>query len=109
MKTATDQPFTLRIMGNNRRKTIKVMVRPVSMKEARTIFPYRPLNKYAESRFGGDNLHDDICLLLNKRATRCRMCQAPTKNEFLQQGVCPDCDGRSEYNGIDPHSTFTRV
>jgi len=32
------------------------------------------------------------------------MCQAPTRNKYLIKSVCPDCDGRSEYNGTDPRA-----
>ena len=77
---------------------------PLSRDEAREMFPYRPFNKYAESRFGGDNLVDDIALLLNGLAKICIMCQAPTRNKYLIKSVCPDCDGRSEYNGTDPRA-----
>jgi len=75
---------------------------PLTQKEARELFPYRPHDKYSESRFGGDNLMDDFALLLNKSGTRCQMCQAPTKNRYLIKRTCPDCDGRSEYNGTNP-------
>ncbi len=68
------------------------------------MFPYRPHSKYSESRFGGNELTDDIALLLNENATRCEMCTAPPRNEYLIQKVCPDCDGRSEYNGTSPRN-----
>ena len=45
---------------------------------------------------------DDFALLVNGHATRCGMCKAPTKVEYLTENICPDCDGRSEYNGTDP-------
>ncbi len=75
---------------------------PLTKQEAREMFPYRPHSKYSESRFGGNNLIDDFALVLNQSATRCRMCQAPTINRYLRDQTCPDCDGRSEYNGTNP-------
>jgi hypothetical protein len=82
-------------------KEVTIVVKPLTQSEAREMFPYRPYNKYTESRFGGNNLYDDVCLLLNGLAERCPMCQAPTKNDYLNPN-CPDCDGRSERNGTDP-------
>lgn len=81
----------------------KVIIRKMTKEQARQVFPYRPYSKYSESFFGGDTLYDDVCLLLNGLAIRCKMCMAPTKKEYLEEGICPDCDGRSEYNGTDPH------
>jgi len=81
-----------------------VAVRPMTKEQARQAYPYRkPYSKYAESMFGGDTYCDDECLLLNRLAGRCRMCQAPTRRRFGVNGVCPDCDGRSELNGTNPH------
>jgi len=85
------------------RDGVKVIVRPMTGDEARVIFPYRPLSKTVESNFGGDQDYDDICMLINRIAMRCKMCQAPTKKEHLENGTCPDCDGRSERSGTDPH------
>jgi hypothetical protein len=49
-------------------------------------------SKYAETRWGGNELYDDVCLLLNDLAKRCKTCKAPTKNEYLDKdGNCPDC------------------
>lgn len=70
---------------------------PLTREEARELFPYRPYSKYAESRFGGNELADDVALLLNELAKRCQICLAPTRNEYLVDNLCPDCDGRSEY------------
>ncbi len=56
-------------------KEVTVLVHPFLTKdESREMFPYRPLNKYAESRWGGNNLADDIALLINTNAERCAMC-----------------------------------
>jgi len=90
------------------RKTVKVAIKPMTEEQARQAYPYRPESKYSESYFGGDTYEDDTCLLLNGSATRCKMCQAPTKNNCLIEDVCPDCDGRSEYNGTDPHDPDPR-
>lgn len=80
-----------------------VVAKPLTQREARKMFPYRPHSKYSESRFGGNGLEDDFALLLNGFAKRCGMCRAPTRNEYLSPySYCPDCDGRSEHNGTDP-------
>lgn len=83
------------------KKEVTIVIESLTQNEARQMFPYRPFNKYSESRFGGDNLMDDIALLLNRHVKRCEMCQAPTKLKYLNPH-CPDCDGRSEYNGTGP-------
>jgi len=81
-----------------------VAVRHMTVEQARLAYPYRPHSRYSESHFGGNTMTDDTCLLLNDHATRCKMCQAPTRNEYLEEsGTCPDCDGRSEFNGKNPH------
>jgi hypothetical protein len=82
-----------------------VAVRSLTLEQARQAYPYRPVSKYAESRFGGNHLCDDTCMLLNAFAVRCTMCQAPTKTEYLWHEVCPDCDGCSELNGTNPHAS----
>jgi hypothetical protein len=82
-------------------KEVIIVVASLTQSEARQMFPYRPYNKYSESRFGGNELVDDFALILNGDAIKCPMCQAPTKNIYLSP-YCPDCDGRSEYNGTDP-------
>ncbi len=94
--------FEIREVGKKGKKA-KVILRPMDKHLARVIFPYRPFNKYSETRFGGNHLMDDIALLLAEIATRCSMCNAPTKKEHIINGVCPDCDGRSEADGTDPH------
>lgn len=83
--------------------TVKVIKRPLLKEESRKIFPYRPFSKYAESRFGGDDLADDEALIKSRIAVPCKMCDAATKNNHLLYGVCPDCDGRAEAWGRDPH------
>ena len=90
-----------RIIGDGK-KEVTIVTERLTQEEARKMYPYRPISKYAESRFGGDNLADDIALLLNNIAGRCVMCRAPTRAEYLTKDICPDCDGRSEYNGTDP-------
>jgi len=81
-------------------REVTVVIEPLTPSEAREMYPYRPFSKYSESRFGGNNLFDDAALLLNGHAARCGMCKAPTKKEYLAPH-CPDCDGRSEYNGTN--------
>lgn len=82
---------------------VTVVVEQLTQEEAREMFSYRPVNKYAESRFGNNNtLYDDTAALLNGDSTRCGMCTAPTNNKYLIDNSCPDCDGRSEYHGTDP-------
>jgi hypothetical protein len=93
----------LEVDGKLGHKRIKIAIKPLTGEESRQAYPYRPFSKYAESRFGGDTYYDDVCLVLNGLASRCKMCQAPTKNKFLHEGICPDCDGRAEYNGKNPH------
>ena len=88
--------------GQIKNKEVIVVTEPLTAEEAREMYPYRPSNKYSESLFGGNNLVDDEALLLGGHAMRCKMCEAPTKRGYLIEGVCPDCDGRSEYNGINP-------
>ena len=91
-----------RIIGE-RKKEVTVIVKPLIKEEAREMFPYRPHSKDSESRFGcGNTMCDDFALLLNGFSKRCKMCQAPTRTEYLMDGNCPDCDGRSEYNGTNP-------
>lgn len=85
-------------------QTVQVAVRPMTKQQAREAYPYRPFHpKFCESHWGGNNLVDDTVLLLSEKARRCEMCKAPTKNGHLINETCPDCDGRSEQNGIDPH------
>lgn len=90
------------ILGENK-KEVTIVVSALTKEEARQMFPYRPFSKYAESRFGGNELVDDFALILNSDAKKCPMCQAPTKREYLSP-YCPDCDGRSEYNGTNPRT-----
>ncbi len=92
----------IKLYDSREGKKIGVVIKPMTKEEARFIFPYRPFSEYAESRFGGNCYADDTCLFLNENATRCKMCAAPTRNEFLVDKTCPDCDGRSELNGKNP-------
>lgn len=91
------------IIGNESKKQVTIVIEPLTQNEARQMFPYRPDTKYSESRFGGNELCDDIALLLNGSAERCKMCGAPTRKKYLNPN-CPDCDGRSEYNGTNPRA-----
>ena len=97
--------FEEREVGRTRTVRTLVAVTPMTKEQARQAYPYRPMSKYGESRFGaGDNpIADDFALMLDESAKRCKMCQAPTKQGYLLNGVCPDCDGRSTWNGTDPH------
>ena len=81
----------------------KVAVKPMTLEQGKRAYPYRPYSKYATSRWGGNTLVDDVCLVINGLAVRCKMCQAPTKKQYLEEGTCPDCDGRAEYSGHSPH------
>lgn len=85
-----------------RGKEVLIITKPMTQEEARKIFLYRPYLPGCESRFGGNRYIYDAYLLINKQAKRCIMCSAPTRNEYLKNGICPDCDGRSERNGKDP-------
>lgn len=82
---------------------VKVIIRPLTKEESRKIFKGRPNSKWAESRFGGDRHATDAELVALGKGRPCRMCQAVTHNEILLYGTCPDCDGRSEASGKDPH------
>lgn len=82
---------------------VKVVKRPLTKEESRRIFKGRPFSKFAESRFGGNGHTNDNTLVSLGKARPCRMCQAVTRNEDLLYGACPDCDGRSEAKGEDPH------
>lgn len=81
-----------------------VVIKPMTKEQARIAFPGRPYSKYAETRFGGDELADDFSLLLSGRAVRCATCQAPSIPGFLDDlMMCPECNGRLENVGCDPH------
>ncbi len=89
---------------DNDGKKIKVLVRQMRNKlEARSIFLYRPIEAHIESRWGGNAYCDDDCMLQNDHAKRCKMCMAVTQLRHLVNNICPDCDGRSEAQGIDPY------
>lgn len=92
-----------KVLDEKRKIEVTVVITPLTESEARQMFPYRPHNKYSESRYGGNSLTDDMALLLSGNAKRCGLCQAPTRIEYLSPH-CPDCDGRSEYNGTNPRA-----
>ena len=96
--------FKEREVGRERPVKTMVAIKRMTKEQARQFYPYRPASKYSESRFGGNGpIVDDIALMLNGSGKRCQMCQAPTRNKYLLKGLCPDCDGRSAWNGTDPH------
>ena len=97
-----DKTETKKVDFGRGRCTVTVVTAPLTMEEAREMFPYRPNNGYSESRFGGNTMTDDIALLIAEVAQKCGMCAAPTCEKYLNEDICPDCDGRSEYNGTDP-------
>lgn len=43
----------------------------------------------------------DYCLLRKGKANKCRKCRKPTLVGNLQDGLCPDCDGRGEVLGLN--------
>lgn len=88
---------------SGQRKKVKVVIKPMTEKQARQLFPYRSFSKYSESRWGENELYDDVCLVLNGLAFRCKICRAPTQKKLLENGVCPDCDGRAEFSGYNPY------
>ncbi len=93
-----------RIIGEER-KEVTVVRTSLTETEAREMYPYKPYNKYSESRFGiGNPMTDDIALLLSGDSKRCKMCTAPTRKGYLIDNICPDCDGRSEYVGENPRT-----
>jgi len=49
------------------------------------------MNKYGSSRWGGNRLVDDVALLLNNDGKECCECERITRNEYLFEGLCPDC------------------
>jgi len=87
-------------------KEVTIIVIPLTKEEAREMYSYRPNSPYSESRFGGNNMTDDPALLLGGDAKGCKMCLAPTRVKYLTEDICPDCDGRSEYNGNDPRASI---
>ena len=104
MKFMSLEDKTKKKIHGERKKEVTIVTSSLTKEEAREMFPYRPHNKYSESRFGGDNLIDDFALLLNGGAIKCIMCKAPTMKGYIMNKKCPDCDGRSEYNGTDPRT-----
>jgi hypothetical protein len=100
--TLTDKVGKRVLEGRKGSKEVHIVTEPLTKEEAREMYSSRPWNEYSESRFGGDNLTDDEALLLGGDALRCKMCSAPTRVSYLNEDICPDCDGRSEYNGENP-------
>jgi len=48
------------------------------------------------SRWGeGNHLYDDVARQLNGDNRCCEECGASTSLRLLQNGLCPDCDGRA--------------
>lgn len=78
-------------------RPIHVITVGMTTEIARRVIRERPYSKYGESRWGGNALYDDTCLLLSNEAKRCLMCSAPTITNFLKSDICPDCDGRTEF------------
>lgn len=104
-KLEDDLFFEKRMMGDPPREVL-VALFPMSKEDARKAYPYRPFFKdFAESRFGGNEMHSDKELLDNKEAAKCAVCEAPTKRIYLDdEGICPDCNGLAELNGDNPHA-----
>lgn len=44
-------------------------------------------------KYGEDAYLDDVALLLNKMAKRCAGCKRVTRNQYLEDGQCPECRG----------------
>lgn len=81
-------------------KKVKILTRRMEREDARKVFPYRPYSKYSESLFGGDERDDDIHLIVSMEATWCGLCNAPTRNQCLHDGICPDCERWAELEGV---------
>ena len=92
-----------KVVGEKQLKEVRVVIKPLTQEEARETYSGRPYSKYAETQFGGNEMVDDLALLLSRDAKRCKMCQAPTRSEYLIEKTCPDCDGRTEYHDKSPH------
>ena len=93
-----------RTLGKEPPREVTVVIEPLTKEEAREMYPSRPHSKYAESRWGGNTMVDDVALVLNGMAKGCGMCRATTRTEYLRNDTCPDCDGRSEYEGANPRA-----
>lgn len=86
---------------------VLVVHTPMTREQAREEYPGRPheptKTRLVESRYGGVGYAGgDVEMMMNKEGVKCAMCEAPTKKDFLKEGVCPDCDGRAEAQGNDP-------
>jgi hypothetical protein len=97
--------FGWKVMGGPQgNKEVVAARRCLTPKEVRAAYPNRPFSLGAETMWGGtDPCADDTALLLNDAAARCTICRAVIQNRYLLDGVCPECDGRAEYHGYNPH------
>ena len=85
-------------------RDVWIVQRKLTEEQARSAYPNRPYSEDIESRWGGVAAKiDDLTLIANGWGGRCTMCTAATQNKYLVQGVCPDCDGRAECQGLNPH------
>ena len=87
-------------------REVRRVRRPLTKEEEAALFPYRPYKPWARSRFGGNELYDDVCMLLGKQAKRCPHCGAATQKQYFgvhaqyfDPTLCPDCSGLAEYQG----------
>lgn len=84
------------------------VIKPLTRDQARLVFLQRPFSPYSETRYGRDGEMNDAHALLHGRAGCCKMCTAITLHNYLDnQGICPDCNGRSQLDGHHPFSRPT--
>lgn len=101
--------FEKRRVGEKGDQFIKVAIKPMDQERAREAYPYRPFKEGTESRWGeADPASSDEELLSAGMAAPCKMCRAATLKNHLEEGRCPDCDGRAEYDGNDPHAPIKK-
>ena len=56
--------------------------------------------------YGGDEIGDNVALILNALGRQCAECRRVTRNEFLQDGRCPVCRGtESQERGLRDFGT----
>lgn len=56
--------------------------------------------------YGGDEICDDVALILNALGKRCAGCGRVTRNEFLRDDKCPVCLGTaSQVRGLRDFGT----
>jgi len=84
-------------------KRVLVAIRSMTKQQAVQAYPYRQ-HQGGRSRWGTKDGEFDVPYVFANKAKRCEMCRAVTLIELLLKGVCPDCDGRAEYLGYDPHA-----